>query len=254
MLTIDAVDPFGKIPEFKFCAVRIERERGLGVAQRGIGRHHGEPGKAGHDGQSRNGRHGRKTSEAPDRRDPSAGGHELGAAGLYGQHSRAVAQRVPATEPHGERDQCRRECAQQPDQHDVEGNRAMARSERTRQGDDGRADPCRHQSDLHPRRADQQCHVGRDRRRHGSDLFARTGQRQQQRPATGDDDGCGRDGPGSPSGELARDLEFAEAEVQRAQRDDQQQSHRTNPRHQRPRRGCQARVGGGHQRDRSAAG
>ena len=24
LLTIDAIDPFGKIPEFKFCAVRIE--------------------------------------------------------------------------------------------------------------------------------------------------------------------------------------------------------------------------------------
>jgi formate dehydrogenase major subunit len=26
ILTTDEVDPFGKIPEFKFCAVRIERE------------------------------------------------------------------------------------------------------------------------------------------------------------------------------------------------------------------------------------
>ena len=25
MLTIDALDPYGKIPEFKFCAVRVER-------------------------------------------------------------------------------------------------------------------------------------------------------------------------------------------------------------------------------------
>ena len=25
VLTIDAVDPFGKIPEFKFCAVRVEK-------------------------------------------------------------------------------------------------------------------------------------------------------------------------------------------------------------------------------------
>ncbi len=25
ILTIDAVDPFGKIPEFKFCAVRVEK-------------------------------------------------------------------------------------------------------------------------------------------------------------------------------------------------------------------------------------
>jgi formate dehydrogenase major subunit len=25
LLTIDEIDPFGKIPEFKFCAVRIER-------------------------------------------------------------------------------------------------------------------------------------------------------------------------------------------------------------------------------------
>jgi formate dehydrogenase major subunit len=24
-LTIDALDPYGKIPEFKFCAVRLER-------------------------------------------------------------------------------------------------------------------------------------------------------------------------------------------------------------------------------------
>jgi len=28
LLTIDEIDPFGKIPEFKFCAVRIERARG----------------------------------------------------------------------------------------------------------------------------------------------------------------------------------------------------------------------------------
>ena len=26
VLTIDALDPYGKIPEFKFCAVRLERE------------------------------------------------------------------------------------------------------------------------------------------------------------------------------------------------------------------------------------
>jgi formate dehydrogenase major subunit len=25
VLTIDALDPYGKIPEFKFCAVRVER-------------------------------------------------------------------------------------------------------------------------------------------------------------------------------------------------------------------------------------
>ena len=25
LLTIDEVDPFGKIPEFKFCAVRVEK-------------------------------------------------------------------------------------------------------------------------------------------------------------------------------------------------------------------------------------
>jgi formate dehydrogenase major subunit len=25
LLTIDALDPYGKIPEFKFCAVRVER-------------------------------------------------------------------------------------------------------------------------------------------------------------------------------------------------------------------------------------
>ncbi len=25
MLTNDALDPFGKIPEFKFCAVRVEK-------------------------------------------------------------------------------------------------------------------------------------------------------------------------------------------------------------------------------------
>jgi formate dehydrogenase major subunit len=34
LLTIDEIDPFGKIPEFKFCAVRIER----------IGPHLGRPG------------------------------------------------------------------------------------------------------------------------------------------------------------------------------------------------------------------
>jgi formate dehydrogenase major subunit len=28
LLTIDEIDPFGKIPEFKFCAVRIERAGG----------------------------------------------------------------------------------------------------------------------------------------------------------------------------------------------------------------------------------
>ena len=28
LLTIDEIDPFGKIPEFKFCAVRIERAAG----------------------------------------------------------------------------------------------------------------------------------------------------------------------------------------------------------------------------------
>ena len=27
VLTIDALDPYGKIPEFKFCAVRVERLR-----------------------------------------------------------------------------------------------------------------------------------------------------------------------------------------------------------------------------------
>jgi formate dehydrogenase major subunit len=27
LLTIDEIDPFGKIPEFKFCAVRIEAVR-----------------------------------------------------------------------------------------------------------------------------------------------------------------------------------------------------------------------------------
>ena len=25
LLTIDALDPYGKIPEFKFCAVRVEK-------------------------------------------------------------------------------------------------------------------------------------------------------------------------------------------------------------------------------------
>jgi formate dehydrogenase major subunit len=28
LLTIDAIDPFGKIPEFKFCAVKVERADG----------------------------------------------------------------------------------------------------------------------------------------------------------------------------------------------------------------------------------
>ncbi len=28
LLTIDEIDPFGKIPEFKFCAVAIERADG----------------------------------------------------------------------------------------------------------------------------------------------------------------------------------------------------------------------------------
>jgi formate dehydrogenase major subunit len=28
LLTIDEIDPFGKIPEFKFCAVRVERADG----------------------------------------------------------------------------------------------------------------------------------------------------------------------------------------------------------------------------------
>jgi formate dehydrogenase major subunit len=27
LLTIDALDPYGKIPEFKFCAVRVEKLR-----------------------------------------------------------------------------------------------------------------------------------------------------------------------------------------------------------------------------------
>jgi formate dehydrogenase major subunit len=27
LLTIDALDPYGKIPEFKFCAVRVEKRR-----------------------------------------------------------------------------------------------------------------------------------------------------------------------------------------------------------------------------------
>jgi formate dehydrogenase major subunit len=27
LLTIDALDPYGKIPEFKFCAVRVEKIR-----------------------------------------------------------------------------------------------------------------------------------------------------------------------------------------------------------------------------------
>ena len=30
LLTIDEIDPFGKIPEFKFCAVRVEPPRGDG--------------------------------------------------------------------------------------------------------------------------------------------------------------------------------------------------------------------------------
>ena len=30
LLTIDEIDPFGKIPEFKFCAVRVERVSGNG--------------------------------------------------------------------------------------------------------------------------------------------------------------------------------------------------------------------------------
>jgi len=34
LLTIDEIDPFGKIPEFKFCAVRVER----------VGPHLGRPG------------------------------------------------------------------------------------------------------------------------------------------------------------------------------------------------------------------
>ena len=41
LLTIDAIDPFGKIPEFKFCAVRVEprgRSRRLpDPAQRAVG-------------------------------------------------------------------------------------------------------------------------------------------------------------------------------------------------------------------------
>ena len=44
LLTIDEIDPFGKIPEFKFCAVRIERTDGTPIelprrraAQQGAG-------------------------------------------------------------------------------------------------------------------------------------------------------------------------------------------------------------------------
>jgi formate dehydrogenase major subunit len=33
LLTTDAIDPVGKIPEFKFCAVRIEAARRAGSAQ-----------------------------------------------------------------------------------------------------------------------------------------------------------------------------------------------------------------------------
>ncbi len=32
LLTIDEIDPFGKIPEFKFCAVRIEPATGSELA------------------------------------------------------------------------------------------------------------------------------------------------------------------------------------------------------------------------------
>jgi formate dehydrogenase major subunit len=32
LLTIDEIDPFGKIPEFKFCAVRIEPATGAELA------------------------------------------------------------------------------------------------------------------------------------------------------------------------------------------------------------------------------
>ena len=34
LLTIDEIDPFGKIPEFKFCAVRIEATGARGAAGR----------------------------------------------------------------------------------------------------------------------------------------------------------------------------------------------------------------------------
>ena len=33
LLTIDEIDPFGKIPEFKFCAVRIERAGGAAARE-----------------------------------------------------------------------------------------------------------------------------------------------------------------------------------------------------------------------------
>ena len=32
VLTIDAIDPIGKIPEYKFCAVRVERLPDPGVS------------------------------------------------------------------------------------------------------------------------------------------------------------------------------------------------------------------------------
>ena len=39
LLTIDELDPFGKIPEFKFCAVKIERVGGAALHEPDTARH-----------------------------------------------------------------------------------------------------------------------------------------------------------------------------------------------------------------------
>ena len=50
MLTIDEIDPDGKIPEFKFCAVKVEPAGAAGTADDGAARRRG----------SRNARRGRR--------------------------------------------------------------------------------------------------------------------------------------------------------------------------------------------------
>ncbi len=55
VLTIDEVDPFGKIPEFKFCAVRVERTQGNvndeDVGAEGVAKGNGEPASGYADGE-----------------------------------------------------------------------------------------------------------------------------------------------------------------------------------------------------------
>ena len=154
-----------------------------------------------------------------------------------------MAKRVPAAEPDGKGHQGLDQHSQRADQNDVERSAGAAGHQRCDHRDGGRGEP------DHQDRGPDRCrpdHLGqarRDRFGHITELVARPRQRQQQGSGARHDDRRSGDSRGPPPGEFPGDDEFTQAEVQRAERDDGEQSYRAAPSEQRPGRRGESGVG-----------